>query len=66
METGELNLGDEIYIIGPTTGVYEGKVEEIRVDLKNVEKTVKGDLFSMPTSSLVRRNDKLYLIQHND
>ncbi len=66
MESCELNVGDEIYIIGPTTGVYEGKAEEIRVDLKNVEKTVKGELFSMPTSSLVRRNDKLYLIQHND
>ncbi|MBQ9254034.1 MAG: U32 family peptidase [Bacteroidales bacterium] len=66
METGELNLGDEIYIIGHTTGVYEGKVEEIRVDLKPVTKTVKGELFSMPTTSIVRRNDKLYLIKYNE
>ncbi|MBR1770065.1 MAG: U32 family peptidase [Bacteroidales bacterium] len=66
MESGELNLGDEIYIIGPTTGVYEGKATEIRVDLKQTQKTVKGEMFSMPTSSLVRRNDKLYLVKHNE
>lgn len=65
MESGELNLNDEIYIIGPTTGVYEGIASEIRVDLKPVDKTIKGELFSMPTTSLVRRNDKLYLIKKN-
>lgn len=65
MESGELNLNDEIYIIGPTTGVYEGVASEIRVDLKPVDKTIKGELFSMPTTSLVRRNDKLYLIKTN-
>ncbi|MCF0210820.1 MAG: U32 family peptidase [Bacteroidales bacterium] len=62
MESGEFALGDEFYIIGPTTGVLEGKAEEIRVDLQPVEKTVKGEFFSMPTSETVRRNDKLYLI----
>lgn len=66
MESGELNLNDEIYIIGPTTGVYEGVASEIRVDLKPVGKTIKGELFSMPTTSLVRRNDKLYLIKTNN
>lgn len=65
MESGELNLNDDIYIIGPTTGVYEGVASEIRVDLKPVDKTTKGELFSMPTTSLVRRNDKLYLIKNN-
>lgn len=65
MESGELNLNDDIYIIGPTTGVYEGVASEIRVDLKPVDKTIKGELFSMPTTSLVRRNDKLYLIKTN-
>lgn len=62
MESGEFKLGDDFYIIGPTTGVYEGKAEEIRVDLKPVEKTEKGEYFSMPTSEVVRRNDKLYLV----
>ena len=63
-ETGELSVGDDIYIIGPTTGVYEDMVKEIRVDLKPVQKTIKGEMFSIPTSCVVRRNDKLYKIIH--
>ncbi len=62
LETGELALNDDIYIIGPTTGVYEDTIKEIRVDLKPVEKAVKGEMFSIPTSSVVRRNDKLYKV----
>ena len=37
-------------------------VEEIRVDLKNVDKTVKGERFSMPVGLKIRRSDKLYKI----
>ncbi len=62
METQSLNLGDEIKIIGPTTGVYEDKIQEIRVDLKNVKQTVKGDDCSIPVKVLVRRGDKVYKI----
>lgn len=63
MESGELNLGDRIYIMGETTGVYEDTLSEIRVDLKPVEKTVKGERCSIATKSLVRRSDKVYLIE---
>ena len=31
-------------------------------DLKNVEKTVKGDSCSIPVKELVRRGDKVYKI----
>lgn len=64
IETGELNVGDDIYIMGPTTGVYEDRVEEIRVDLKTTEKTVKGEFCSIATKGVVRRGDKLYLIEN--
>ena len=47
MESGELHVGDEIIITGPTTGALITTVEEIRVDLKPVEKTVKGERFSI-------------------
>ncbi|MGP1515327.1 MAG: peptidase U32 family protein [Bacteroidales bacterium] len=66
LEAGELNKGENIYIIGPTTGVYEDKVKELRFNLKNVEQVKKGQLFSMPTNQLVRRNDKLYKIIYNN
>lgn len=63
IETGELKVGDNIYIMGPTTGVYEDRVEEIRVDLKPTEKTVKGEFCSIATKGVVRRGDKLYLVE---
>ena len=66
METQSLKIGEEIIITGTTTGVVEMEVTEIRVDLKAVEETKKGELFSMKTSELVRRGDKLYkLIETN-
>lgn len=64
IETGELKVGDNIYIMGTTTGVYEDRIEEIRVDLKPTQKTVKGDFCSIATKSVVRRGDKLYLIEN--
>jgi putative protease len=62
METGSMNIGDKIIIMGSSTGVVEMTVGELRVDLKPVDGVVKGDLFSMPTEVRVRRNDKLYKI----
>ena len=62
LETKELNVGDEIQINGPTTGVYEAVIDEIRVDEKSVQKTVKGDLCSMKTTELVRRMDKVFRV----
>ncbi|MFA6769701.1 MAG: peptidase U32 family protein [Bacteroidales bacterium] len=65
IEAGELKIGDNILIIGPSTGVVEHTVLEIRVDLANVEKTVKGELCSVavPKEIKLRRSDKLYLFQ---
>ena len=61
MESGELHVGDEILITGPTTGALPMTVEEIRVDLEPVEKTVKGERFSIKTSQKIRPSDKLFL-----
>jgi len=60
MESGNLHIGDEILIVGNTTGVIEMGIDEIRVDLKKVEETVKGNVCSIPVKDLVRRNDKVY------
>ena len=42
VETGSIAVGDQILIIGPTTGVEELTVPEIRVALEPVEKAEKG------------------------
>ena len=62
METQDLKVGDDIMIIGPTTGVYEDKLTEIRVDLKPVEATEKGELCSIPVKDVIRRGDKVYKV----
>jgi putative protease len=62
LESQELKVGDEILITGPTTGVIETTVKEIRVDMKSVEKAVKGDSFSISMDTMIRRSDKLYKI----
>ncbi|MBQ4547891.1 MAG: U32 family peptidase [Bacteroidales bacterium] len=62
METNDLKVGDDIMIIGPTTGVYEDKISEIRVDLKAVDSTEKGELCSIPTKDVIRRGDKVYKV----
>lgn len=65
MEAGELKVGDTVLIIGPSTGVVEHTVDEIRVNLKSVEKTDKGELCSVavPKGVKLRRSDKIYLFQ---
>ena len=50
-------------IIGPTTGVIEMVISEIRVDLQNTDKSVKGEHFSTPVDDILRRSDKLYKLQ---
>lgn len=60
IESFDLQVGEEVLIVGETTGVIEMKVAEMRLDLKPVEKVEKGCLFSMPVPQKVRRGDKIY------
>lgn len=60
METQSLKVGDEILITGPTTGAVIQIVEEIRVDLKSVNETVKGEKFSIKLNDKIRPSDKLF------
>ncbi|MCX6278076.1 MAG: U32 family peptidase [Bacteroidetes bacterium] len=62
MESGELNPGDRVYIQGATTGSIELTIPEIRVDLKPVEKTVRGERCSIYVETFLRRSDKVYKI----
>ncbi len=63
VSTGTFSVGDSLLITGPTTGVVEYEVSEIRVDLRNVGSAVKGDLCTIPISEKLRRGDKVYLFQ---
>ncbi len=65
-EANTLNTGDEILITGPTTGVIQTTVKEIRVNLKNVTRTIQGERFSIPVDQIVRRSDKLFKVVDSD
>ncbi|MDR1746777.1 MAG: U32 family peptidase [Tannerella sp.] len=60
MESGTLKTGDEVWITGPTTGAILLTVEEIRVDLKPVSETVKGERFSIKVNERIRPSDRMY------
>lgn len=60
LESGELSVGEEILVTGPTTGALFVVVEEIRVALKSVDKVTKGQHFSIKLDKKIRPSDKLY------
>ncbi|MDE7136327.1 MAG: U32 family peptidase [Muribaculaceae bacterium] len=68
MESGQLGKGDEILIIGPTTGVIEMKLDEMRIGDPGmpVDEVRKGDVFSIAVPAKVRPSDRLYYWKHND
>ncbi len=66
VESAPLKTGDNILIIGPSTGVVETAVSEIRVDLKPVSEAGKGTYCSVPVNlggqtDKLRRSDKVYI-----
>lgn len=60
LEAQYLSVGDDIMITGPTTGYLEGKVTELRVGAKSVERVNRGESFTMPFAEKIRASDKLY------
>ena len=61
-EASTIAPGDQVMIIGPTSGVVESRVQEIRVDDGPVNQSPRGVPCSIPMSDTVRRNDKLYKV----
>ena len=60
LETGNLKTGDNIIVTGPTTGVVESVVDEIRFELESVAEGLKGQHISVPVPEKIRRSDKLF------
>ena len=60
VEASTLAEGDDILIMGETTGVVEQKAEGIVLNEQVVEGVKQGDVCSLKTVATVRRGDKLY------
>ncbi len=65
IETAEsLKVGDTLMVIGQTTGVYSAVIEELRLGHKAipVEEVKQGNVFSVKTSEMLHRGDKVYRV----
>ena len=65
IETAEtLKQGDDLMVIGQTTGVYRATVEELRLGdtAQPVPGVHQGDVFSVKTTEMLHRGDKLYRV----
>lgn len=65
IETAEhLCVGEDLMVIGQTTGVYRATVEELRLGdtAQPVPEVGQGDVFSVKTTELLHRGDKLYRV----
>ena len=65
MDSHEISNGDQIEIIGPTTGVYETVVSGLVKNDQPCEMATKGECPTFPVSRTVRRRDKVYKIVSN-
>ena len=61
LESGDLKVGDDVLITGPTTGLISMKVNEIHTDSGPAAKGLKGEKIAMHTGRKIRPSDKLYL-----
>lgn len=67
VEAAPVALGEEIFFLGPTTGVAEQQLEELHgPDGSSVTEAVQGQLCAIRTPSIVRRGDQLYKFVRNE
>ena len=62
IEAQSLSKGDKVLITGPTTGVVETVVEELRVDGKVVDVAKRGEEVTFKVDEIIRSTDKLYKV----
>ena len=63
IEASEFGLGDKLLITGNATGALWLTADEIRYDLKPVERALQRQRVSIPVPEKVRPNDKLFRIE---
>lgn len=60
LEAQNVKIGDELLITGPTTGVVETILTQMRVDDEPAEIAKRGVTITFPVSEKIRPSDKLY------
>jgi U32 family peptidase len=62
LESGKINVDDEIMITGPTTGVMQFRLDKILVNDKSVKSAMKKDNATIKIPEKARKNDKVYVL----
>lgn len=65
LESGSISIGEELLIIGNTTGVLQFNIQNIKNDDVEIELANKGDKVTIPCETLVRPNDSVYVLRSN-
>lgn len=60
IEAQGVKVGDELIITGPTTGVIELEMAEMRLDNMEVSNVKRGATITFPVAAKIRPSDKLY------
>lgn len=66
LESGTLKLGDTLMVIGRSVGVSKSVVNELKINGVDATQATKGDIITLPWSSKVSKDDKLYKIVEID
>ena len=67
VEAAPLEVADEIFFLGATTGVAEQKLEELHgPDGEVTNRVEQGELCAIRTTGLIRRGDQLYKFEPTD
>ncbi len=61
IDSGEIKIGDELFVTGDNTGVIKFKLENFYLNDKPAGVAKKGDIITIPLSDRARINDKLFI-----
>ncbi len=65
VNTGKLEIGDDIVIIGKTTGMEKMKINKLEINNKSVSSVKKGQEVGIKFPFRVRKNDEIYIVKKN-
>ncbi len=63
IETGTVAVGDEILVVGPTTGSLKFSISSMFVNEKPADEANKGDVMTITVPNRIRKSDKLFVVK---
>jgi len=63
IQSHSIKLNDILMFQGPTTGVYEQKIDSMEINHKKVNSVEKGNEVGIKVKNIVRKNDRIFLIK---